>query len=181
MFVIYPPHVGWGAGMKWGDLATWVSSVASFSAVAVALGLALSQMRADERKVRRIRSAIVPALIADLKVMLELMRQIHHEAELPVAPEQEAAKKERLTALSLTICLPTFERFSGLLPSLGDDLAPVVVFIYARLIRLSELLRAHVATTDTSKIAADYQVMKQGAFNQMMEIEEAMKRILAHA
>lgn len=40
IFLVYPPAPGWGSDEKWGDIATWVSSVMTFSAVVFALYIA---------------------------------------------------------------------------------------------------------------------------------------------
>ena len=80
-FVVYPPHVGWGDGMKWGDVATWVGAVMSGGAAIAAWYAARSALKLAHLPVAQQESfriakarAISAAIVTELAAAQEVMR-----------------------------------------------------------------------------------------------------------
>lgn len=76
-FVFYPPTPGWAVTEHWGDVATWVSGLATLFAVCVAIGVPWTQdrQRRAEQHQREFRIAQIAAIeLAD--VMLDILKAI---------------------------------------------------------------------------------------------------------
>ena len=76
-FVFYPPHPGWAMTEHWGDVATWVSGIATLLAVCVAIGVpwVRDRQRRVEQHQREFRIGQIVAI-----ELADVMNGIHKAA-----------------------------------------------------------------------------------------------------
>jgi hypothetical protein len=116
-------------------------AVATTAAVVVALHISIVQFRRDAAKEKRIAVAIAPALIGDLNYVLESVETISGNAfAVKNARVAHHEQIEEVLKAATRIRLPAFERFKGLLPTLGDREASVVIECYATIARVVTLV-----------------------------------------
>lgn len=145
-----------------------ISAISTAAAVVVALTLACQQWFSAARKARRVRQALYPALIDDLKTARAILQSIvEAAAEAKFVRISNQAQALSVISLSRSVKLRTFERYNDLLPSFGPEVAPVVVRIYGMLLRLediADLYRSDSCTIQQAQNAVD----RMGTFSDQL-------------
>ena len=133
-FVVYPPHVGWGDGMKWGDVATWFGSIMSGGAAIAAWyaarsALKLARLPVDQQE--SFRKAKSRAISAAILQELAAARAITASAQDRLPGLKEERDRDLISA-SLKFYridkLAMMERFLPDLSAFGEDDSMWIVF-----------------------------------------------------
>lgn len=153
-----------------------VGAVATFSATAAALLIALGQWLGVWLKNRRIRRAIVPALVGDLDTAIAVLNDIRTEA-LRVGGGRVGDQGALLGVIQRTrsLRMPSFDRFSGLLCELGDQAAPRAIDVYGKLVRVASVADAYMPQLQkTAEAQKAIIALNDGLGDLTAEIREAV-------
>jgi len=131
--------------------ANLLAAIATIAAVISALSISISQARRESAKERRIAVAIAPALLGDLDVVMESLEIISQNAfavkAARIAQHNEIMDVVRALA---RIRVPAMERFKDSLPTLGHQIAPIVIDSYATITRVVTLMEVELQREATT-------------------------------
>lgn len=157
-FVVYPPHVGWGESMKWGDVATWIGAVMSGGAAIAAwyaarIALKLGRLPVDQQeafraaKARAIATAIFPEVNAARALMLRAK-------DLLLTVQQEDAEAAKFAVLMLRLDkVAMTERFLAEISVFGEKDASMNMLAASEMMNFNSEMESIMKRLD-SRISA---------------------------
>jgi len=183
IFVVYPPHVGWGDGMKWGDVATWAGAFMSGGAAIAAWYAARSALKiAREDRAERVREAVQfkrsmleamgVALLFDVRALLVFVDGQLQLLAGKVVEGRTLRNGQDLRAWCLDVASmpsPSFDKFADTIHQIGPN-ARAMIHIYGEIIRI----RAYARGFDESHMS----VKNYGDFNS--KVGESLKTLMAN-